>query len=1215
MQRLALVCAAVLSLPVLASAQESRASLGGRIIDSQGAVIPAAAVVVTSEDTGVKQNTATNDRGNWSVQFLLPGHYNISVAAAGFRNAERRGITLQTADSKLIDIELEIGAFNDTISVTADAPLIETTSATSGTVITLAEITEMPSMSRVTTLLATLSPGVVAQDQNQNVAHLWSYNAASQFTSDGGRNNIRSNEFELDGMPNVRDAGDVAFIPPPDSLQEFRVQMNAYDASIGRQAGSTIQMATKNGTATYHGSTYWFNQNNLLNANLFQTNLAGGSKPAVHFNEYGGTFGGPVWIPHLYGRKDKTFFFINFDGTRNADPRFNIRSVPTELERKGDFGQSYTTQNVGGVLTRFPIKIYDPRTATGATGQRTQFQNNVIDPVRLSNVAQKILAYVPLPNIPSDGTGNANNNYVPNSSRQNKMALLAIRGDQMWSNSHKSFATLRWYHEDELSDDDFHNVTTGAYQTRIPTGFGVDHVWTMNSRRVLDLRGNVTRFVDDNRDHGAGFDPAGLGLPASFIAEMERPSFPRINGIIGNIGANSAGNFTATTNTTWSAVMNHSAGNMMFKYGAEYWVLQRAAKDISTQGTFNFDNTNWTRPQATVGGGTGDGSRMAAFLLGLPNSGSFPRNANSFRTQHFYGLYLQDDWRVTTRLTLNLGLRWDYETPLVERFNRSTTVFDPTILNPISDAAQAAYGKVLASNSTNPLEQQLASMVPTSAFKVYGVQRFAGVNGQPRGQFNGDFKEYQPRFGFAYRLRPDTVIRGGVGRFTAASYENGGQNGFSRSTTLNATSDNFFTPVDTLDNPFLGGILAPTGSSLGPLTNLGQSVSWQNANPGRMHSWEYSLHIQQQYKSWLFEAGYTHNKTYGIYQDRNGNLTGFDLWKQLRAPRFDATGRPMDRLLWDELIPNPFQGLPNVTGSVSTNSTIAFNQFLRPVTILGDTTRNLNPEGRNRYDAMVLKAERRFKEGFGLIGAFTWSKLFEDTSFVGPEIAGHVEHKLGGEDRPLHLSIAPIWQVPVGHNRALGSSMPKLLDALAGGWELSGQYTVQSGVPVAFNATDSFFYDGKDFSLPKSQQSLDRWFDTSHFFRFPDRSCDATCLAAYPAWTGIQNLPGYSWQPTSTTDASRNGVYQDFGNYVRTIPTRWSDVRASNVNNLDAGIYKNFTVREKIKIQYRFEAFNTFNHPRFLAPNADPTSGSFGRVQKTQQNNARQIQMALKITF
>lgn len=1212
MRRLSLcVSIAFCLLSAAGWAQESRATLGGRVIDPQGAVVPNAEVVVTSDDTGVKQQTRTNAQGNWAVQFLIPGRYSFIIAAPGFKKAERKGMTLQTADMKQIDVTLELGAVAETISVTGEAPLIDTTSATSGTVITQEQITEMPSMSRVSTLLATLSPGVIAQDQNQNIAHLWSYNAASQFTVNGGRNNIRSNEFELDGMPNVRTDGKVGFMPPPDAVQEFRVQMNAYDASLGRQAGATVQMAIKNGTARYHGSLYEFNQNNILNANLFQTNLTGAEKPPVHFNEYGGTFGGPVRIPKVYNGKEKTFFFVSFDGTRNRDPRFDIRSVPTELERKGDFSQSFTTQLVSGQRLKYPIQIYDPLTVD-SRGFRTQFANNVIPTLRLNPIAQNILKYVPLPNTPSDVTGNATNNFVPNSTRDNKMAVLVMRFDQSWSNSHKSFASLRWYHEDELSGDNFHNASTGAYQTRIPRGLGLDHVWTLSPSKVLDLRWNISRFEDNNRDHGAGFDPSVLGFSKSYISQMENPSFPRINGLFGTIGTGSAGDFTGTSYYTWAATMNHSRGNMMLKYGAEYWVLQAARRAIGNQGQFDFNNSNWTRQQATVGGGTGVGSNMAAFLLGLPNGGNFPRNANGLFSQHFYAFYVQNDWRVTPRLTLNMGLRWDYETPVTERYNRLTSYYDLTALNPISDSAQAAYAKILTSNANNAVVQQLAQMVPASAFKVYGNLQFAGVNGRQRSTFNGDFTEFQPRIGFAYRLRPHTVIRGGVGKFVQASYETGWQNGYSRSTSFIATQDNYLTPYDTLSNPFQGGILAPTGSSLGPLTNLGQGVNSYNQDPGRMHSWEYSLHLQHEYKSWLLEIGYTHNKTYGIYWGFNQNLPSYEVWKQLRSPRFDASGRPNDKLLWDELIPNPFYQLPGVTGSLVSNQNISFNQFLRPVKILGDITVDDNPWGKNQYDAMLLKIEHRFKRGFSIINSFTWSKLFEDSSFWGPEVAGRVaEHKLGGEDRPFRLSIAPIWDFPIGRGKKVWGTMPKALDQVLGGWELAGQFHIQSGVPVAFS--DSFF-DGQNFSLPRDQQGLDRWFDTTHFLRFPDRNCDAQCLAAYPAWSGIQNMPGYTYKPAAN-DTIKNGVYQDFATFVRRYPTRWSIVRASRTNELNLGLYKNFKIRERLKIQYRFETFNTFNHPRFGAPNADPASSSFGRVTPTEQNNARLVQMALKVNF
>jgi hypothetical protein len=1212
-----LVCALVSSAH-LAWSQGARATLGGRVVDGQGAAVPGAEVVVISDETNVKQQTKTNEQGNWIVQFLVPARYDFTVTAAGFRPFERKGITLQTGDNKQIDTQLELGATSTQLTVTAEVPLIDTTAATSGTVITQDQINEMPSMSRVSTLLATLSPGVMQQDQNQNVAHAWSHDAASQFTVDGGRNNTRSNNFELDGMPNLKTGGQVAFIPAPDAIQEFRVVMNAYDAGIGRQAGGTIQMTIKSGTSKLHGSLYEFNQNNILNAKLFQTNLTGGAKPAVHYNEYGGTIGGPVWIPKVYKGTEKTFFFFNYNGIRNADPRFNIRSVPTGLERNGDFSQSYTTQLQNGVRVKFPIQVFDPLTVQGdANGTRTLFPNMQIPVSRMSKVAQNIMKYIPLPNTPSDVTGNATNNFVPDSSRQNKMADITVRGDHSWNNNHKSFATVRWYHEDELSGDEFHNAFTGAYQHRMTKGSGLDHVWTVSPTKVLDIKGNVTRYEEPNNDNGVGFDIASLGFPASYTSKLFVPAAPRITGIFGDIGVGQAGSVVDTSYYTLSASLTQVKGNMTLKYGAETWVLQQANKNISTQGRFDF-GSEWTRQQAIVSGGTGNGSTLGSFLLGLPhNSNSnFPWNSDQFWSQHYNAFYVQNDWRVTSRLTINIGLRWDFETPVTERYDRVTSLFDPNAVNPISGSAQAAYAKILADpkNASNVGVQILQQLLPAANFKVMGAQLFNGVNGVRRGVQNNNYGEVQPRIGFAYKIGPNTVIRGGFGRFAQASFITPGSNGFSRTTALNATTDNYRTYYDTLDNPFRDGIFAPTGAALGPLTNLGQGITWSNPDPGRFHSWEYSLHLQHQIKAWLFELGYTHNKTYDISQDLNRNLPSYDLWQKYRSPavNFDAAGRPLDTLLWDTLVPNPFQGLPNVTGGISTNSTVALNQLLNPIAILGTMNENNNPWGKNQYDAMLFKVEHRFSKGFSVINSFTWSKLFEDTSWVGPEIAGrHVEHKLGGEDRPFHLSIAPIWNIPVGRNQKFGGKMPKVADFLVGGWQLSGQYNIQSGVPVVFNVNDNFFFSGKDFALPHDQQSLAQWFDTTQFIRFPVKNTD---ISTYPAWTGIQSLPGYNFQP-SASDTARNGVYQDFAANVRTFPTRWGDVRASRVNNLDAVISKSFHIRERVRVQYRFEAYNVFNHVRFGAPNADPTSASFGKVDPTEQNNARLVQMALKVYF
>jgi hypothetical protein len=1195
------------------SAQESRATLSGRVLDAQGSVVPGADVVVTSDDTNVRQDTKTNEQGNWIVKFLIPGRYSVQVTATGFKQMERHGIVLQTSDNKQFDTTLEVGATSTQVEVTAEVPLIDTTAATSGTVIAQDQILEMPSQSRVLTVLATLSPGVFQQDQNNNTAHLWSHDAASQLVVDGGRNNTRSNNFELNGMPNLKTGGQAGFMPAPDAIQEFRVVMNAYDSSIGRQAGGTIQMTMKSGTAKLHGSLYEFNQTNVLNANTFQSNLAGQAKAPIHYNEYGGTVGGPVFIPKVYHGQQKTFFFFAYDGTRNQDPRFSTRSVFTDLERKGDFSQSYTSTVTNGVRTRVPLQIYDPTTAT-STGARTLFPNGVIPTNRLSKVAQGILSYVPLPNTPSDGTSTDANNFVPTSSRQNKMADISGRGDHTWSNNQKSFVSIGWYHEDELSGDDYHNPSTGAYQHRMARTLQGDHVWTFGPTTVLDLRGNLARYEEPNNDKGINFDAASLGFPTSFTSQMAVPSFPRIEGLFSTIGVSQAGSVVDTSYYTMAGTLTKVKGNMTWKIGAEHWILQQANKGIGTQGVYTFDNSNWTRPNALTSGGTGQGSNAASFLLGLPSSGSFPRNADAFWSQHFEAFYVQNDWRVSPRLTINLGLRYDWETPVTERFNRMTTVFDPNVVNPMSDAAQAAYTNILndPKNANNPGIAILKQYLPASAFKLMGAQMFAGINGQSRGIYHTDWTQLQPRAGFAYKLGQNTVLRAGVGKFSQASFDTGGQNGFSRSTTLNVTSDNFMTPTDTLDNPFRSGILAPTGSSLGPLTNLGQGVTWNYQDTTRFYSWEYSAHLQHQIKSWLFEVGYTHNKTYNITFGLNENLPPYALWQQYLGVNsvFDGNGRPLDTLLWNTLVPNPFQGLANVTGSPSTNTTTTVHQLLNPVKILDGMTMNLYPWGSNLYDAMVAKVEHRFSKGFAILNSFTWSKLFEDTSWTGPEIAGRkIEHKLGGEDRPFHLSVAPIWQIPIGRGRSLGKNMNKIVDAVVGGWQISGQFNIQSGVPVVFS-TDSFF-SGKDFALPRDQQSLNRWFDTSQFQRFPDKNADIT---TYPAWTGVMSLPGANYKPAAG-DSIKNGVYQDFASYIRNYPTRWSDVRASRTNNLDMGVYKNFSIMEKVKLQYRFETYNTFNHPRFAAPNSDPTSSSFGVVAASQQNAPRQIQMALKLSF
>lgn len=1214
-----------LAAPVL-RAQESRATLTGRVVDAQGAVVPGASVTVTAEDTNVKQETQTNEQGLWTVRFLNPGAYTIVVSAAGFKTAERKGITLQVADMKQIDIRLELGALAETVVVTAEAPLIDTTAASSGTVIESEAVTEIPIMSRIPFQLATMSPGVQAIDQNQNVAMMWSNNAASQYRVNGGRDD-RSNEFLLDGMPNNK--GDkVAYIPPADAVAEFRIMSNAYDAQYGRQAGGTINVSVKSGSRQYRGTLYEFNRNTIFNANMFQSNRSGQERAPVHYNLYGGNLGGPVRIPKVYDGREKTFFFFNYEGIRNKDPRFDTRSVPTAQERAGDFNGSWSTRIIGGNTVVVPTTVFDPltvdtrRTIVDAGGEvrnpmfgyRQPFPGNQVPRTRMSPIAQNILKFVPLPNAPSLPTGNASSNFVPDSTRNNMMASVLARLDHSWSNQHKGFVSIRWNHMDEDTGNHFHNVTTGNFRTRINRGIGLDHVWTVAPTKILNLRYNLTRFEEPFWDTGRGFDPTELGFKQDFVAKMEKLSFPRITGFAGDLGG-SAGGYDIFTYHSWNASLTDVRGNMTLRYGAEFRILQEAYGRYGNQsGQFDF-NSDWTRRRYDAGE-TGYGHTLASFLLGLPNGGSFPRNANRFDSQHYYGVYMQNDWRVTTKLTLNLGLRWDYQRPFIERFDRMTSNFDPTALNPISDAAQAAYANILNNTVLKdpvkyPFGPWLAQKVPVDAFKVYGAQLFAGVDGQPRTAVNGSFREFQPRIGFAYLLTPKTVIRGGFGRFVQASGTKGGQNGFSRSTTLITTQDSRLTAYDTLDNPFRDGILEPTGSSLGPMTNLGQGVNWINRDGRLPYSWEYSLHIQQEYRNWLLEIGYSHNKTYGIHWDLQQNDIGFENWKTLRTPRFDERGKPLPKpYITDEQIPNPFYKLPGVSGSRGSNQLISIYDLLRPIKVLSGQNRSGNPWGKNQYDAMHLKVQRRFSGGFSLLFAYTLSKLFEDTSFWGAEISGPIpEHKLGGEDRPHKVSIAPIYYLPFGRGKKFLANAPKVVDAIIGGWEVTGQFIIQSGAPVVFS--DDSFFDGQNFGLKRNERTLDRWFDTTHFVKFPNQNDD---LSLFPAWTGVHSMPGANFKPSTSSDP-KNGVYANFGNYVRRYPTRWANVRASRVNEWNLGLFKNFRFAERIKAQLRGEFFNAFNHPRFPAPEDNPASANFGRVSPYQQNQPRTVQLALKLTF
>jgi hypothetical protein len=1218
-----------------------------------------------SDNTGVSQTTTTDSAGGWMVQYLIPGHYHFKVSAPGFKTTDRTSIELQVGDRKFVDVMLQVGGEVETVTVQATTPLIDTSAAVSGTVVTTKQLEELPSQSNSPTLLAGLTPGVIVGNSTGTAAHLWSNISASALTVNGV-SSTRGINYQLDGGTDANQAGQVSFIPPMDAVGEFRVTTDAYDASIGRQTGATINMQFKSGAEKFHGSLYEYNQNNTLNARTYN-----GARAAVHYNEYGGTVGGPVWIPKLYdGRLKKTFFFYNFDGIHNNAPgNSGTMSLPNTMEKQGDFSHSFTTVTTGtgasAVTTVYPVRIYDPSTYNAATGLRSEFAGNNcnVAPVVVKGGIAKGTdpnGYLPqrtcrIPNpdpiaiaigkmIPdvsptaNDGVSSDSNNFIKNEVYYDRFTSNALRIDQNWTNSQHSYVTLRSNKWTELGYDPFgtNNLLQGLNQARNSKGVTIDHTWMISSKDLLDLRFNVQRYEGSAKNLGAGVSPKSLGFSDTYIGHQTLPSIPYLTGLVngaenGGLGTNQSG---PTNDTTWEYIVNATRQLQAhtLRYGFQFLNQQEGTTGYGQSGgSFGFD-TSWTRQNPTGNAGTGEGLAYASFMLGLPTSGSLPTNASAFWDQHYTAFYLQDDWRVTSKLTLNLGLRWDYERPIEERDDRMWARYDPTFnQTQITVVAQSAYAKIVSGSTTNSGVAVLQQYRPdASTFVAKGAYLYAGVNGNPKSILNTRYKYLQPRLGFAYRIYPNAVIRGGLGRFVQGNFDTGvsaQQYGYSVSTSIASSTDNFrhIAPGFSFSNPYPNGINSPIGNSLGTLTNPGGVTGFRDPNYGRPYTDTASLSLQQEVKRYLIEVGGTLNFTHGlsVSDPLNNNSNGFQsnqavqaAWVADNTPTF-TNGRPDDTLPGNQTVPNPFYHAPYITNGTQNNATVAVSQLLRPNPMSGNIIDDA-AKGKLYYYALNTKVERRFVDGFSVLQSFTWSKAISENNFIGPQgYAEVVERRLSSTDAKFHYTVTPLYVLPFGRGQRFGNQVNRAMEQLIGGWELTGVYNFQSGNPVIL-PTNTAFFQGGDPIQNTSGGHTGKWLNVNAFAPYPTRSTPASTVQSYPSWTGIQNMPGASWVPTGN-DATKNGVYQDFAARVTYNQTTFGNIRQPWLTDFTLGVRKNFKITESMRAELRIDAFNALNHPRFGNIGTDPNSAYFGQLSGSSVlsavNNPRQIQLSGKFFF
>lgn len=794
------------------NAQESRGTILGHITDTSGSSVSGATVAALNPSTGIVIKAATNAEGNYFLPYLLPGKYTVTAEMSGFKKSQQNEVEVRVSDQVKLDMVLQLGDAKEIIEVTAAAPLLSSTEASLGQVIDERRAVELPLFAGNAMDLVHLAPGTV-NGTNLRLRKAPFNNAPSQFSTNGGGNYV--NEFSIDGVVNVYSDGTqprVAFSPPQTALSEFKIQTTPYDASIGHTMGSVVNVNTKGGTNLFHGEAHWWLRNKAFDTpTIFQNRSA---QPLAQYtdNRYGFALGGPVLIPKVYNGKNKTFWFFTWEANKFGDPaNQQVSTVPIDPVRQGDLSPYLA---LGAAY-----QVYDPAsTVVGANGTftRTPIPGNVIPRNRLDPVAVNIMKAWPSPNQATTNREFRNNFFRSSKAIEDYWTSLG-RVDHTFSEKHRVFLRFDrdYWQEDKNRFFDANDNISGIILNRINRGIALDDVYVFSPSFLMNLRYGVTAQEFPEKRVSQGFDLASLGFSNTLVNSIERniATFPRVNVAPFSVLSN-----WETGDGTTSSLIHHFSGtftkiyakhNMRFGFDGRLNREFRNRFPNSTSPDFTFattyTNANSSAAAPQLGG------EIAAFLLGVP-AGNMAVNASYAEQDKYIGAFFQDDYKLTSKLTINLGLRYDLESGVTERFNRSVYSFDATKPNPISAQAIANY-------TARPIPD-----LPVSQFRVNGGLTFADVGGNPRAYWNPRYSNFQPRIGLAYQLNDKTVLRAGYGIFTGpigVYYNNTVQTGFSQTTPIQASLDNGLTYIATTANPFPTGLLAAPGAALGLSTNLG----------------------------------------------------------------------------------------------------------------------------------------------------------------------------------------------------------------------------------------------------------------------------------------------------------------------------------------------------------------------------------------------------------
>lgn len=1195
-------------IPVFGQASYT-AQIRGVVTDQSGAVVANATITIVNDATNISLTTHSDDKGQYVLTGLRPATYTIKAEGTGFKPVEQRNVVLQVDQQTSINFELRPRGMTTEVEVTAAPPLLDTENAAVGTDVTNEYVRDVPLYNRSLFGLVFLAGGVT-ETAGSGVTD--NYPSGTNFVSNGQRN--ATAQVTLDGSPlSAPEQGEggnsnVYYQPSVEIVQEFKVQNNSFSAEFGNNGGTILNMVLKQGSNSFHGSGWWYGQRSAFDSRDY---FNSGEKPDHVRDQYGFSLGGPI-------KKSKTFFFIDFEKVRQQDPINLSGIVPTDLERQGNFSQSSANLPDPSNPDTANAGIYNPLTCvpSGDSCIRTQFPNNVIPAGSINPIGQKILNLYPRANITGAAPGDPNWRQVIVGSDPGWQFDVKI--DHQITDRHKIAGRYSRHHDEYtaptvIGSGDFNDGV--LYPTTAQNG-GLEYNWTVSSNILWTNRFSVDRVHAPGQTNNYP-TLSDVGLPAVLAANglTRVPSINVDGGFLSIYTQCCVDTHFAHTLYSYSSALQWVKGAHSLKFGGEQRLFfNNFWQPDDPTGYFDFSrDVTASQPNAGLGD-FNQGNPFATILTGFPYENSWlhivPAVSDKSKETAFY---FQDDWKVTSKLTLNLGLRYEWSTPYSERHNRlqfSDFTGSTGVTIPVSRDASGQF----------PEFGQIGALMGTSVFPTAG-DRNSRV----------DRNNFSPRLGFAYQLASNTVLRGGAGMFygmnVATNYQYAGPS-FSKTAPIYSTKDNYQTQFATLADPFPAGLTPPQGTTYGKLAQWGFSNSSDLdtgiARNAEIYQW--NLGIQHLLPGQIVVGvDYSANRSThlpwagaGGASTRNRNFISSAVRNALVA-KLNPTHDPNSTAVSDYLnsnVPNPFQcfftavtspasycpaqpifNAADVADSRYLDAELPQGLLLEPFPQFDGGFEGLPTLNANSwYNSMQIRFQKRASHYISFEGNYTLSKATDDSSagrnawigglqYDNPQVLDNLkaEHGISANDATHRLTAALIFDLPVGRNRWLAGNINRVLDGFIGGWSLYGMVTLQTGQPLDIYNANGLLADGN----PR-----------------PNVVCS-------------QLTTGISYRQAAQTGLPylNQACFADPGdNIPGNAPRFFSNLRSDGIRNLDMSFSKEFGIRENMKLQIRAEMFNAMNLQRFALPDNGLGNDSFGTITSTV-GNYRKMQFGARFQF